>query len=172
MLSASRLRHESGAIGVRIALYTLPRIELPKKDKRISEYYRSKLEKLYSDFVKFGKLSKDFLDLYVKAVDYLDSGNISEFRKIFESLNKLSKSNDDLDFKYTPPCFNCALVTLSEGEYALKIAKIGLVSGNKEKYFRKIFFSYDFSGRLKIIGGIVNMEALKEIFENSFAAVA
>ena len=158
---------------MRIALYTLPRIELPKKDKRVSEYYRSQLEKLYSDFVKSGRVSSDFLDLYVKAVEYLDSGNLSDFRKVFESLKELSKSNkSDVDFEYTPPCFDCALITLSEGEYALKIAKIGLVNGNRERYFKKIFFSYDFSGRLKVTGGIVNVDALREIFENSFAAVA
>ncbi len=158
---------------MRIALYTLPKVELPRKDKRVSEYYRSQLEKLYSDSVRFGRVNRGFLDLYVKAVDYLDSGNLPEFRRVFEDLKKLSKtSRNELDFEYNPPCFNCALITLSEGEYALKIAKVGLVNGNKDRYFKKVFFSYDSSGRLKITGGIVDVEALKEIFENSFAAVA
>ena len=158
---------------MRIALHTLPKIELPKRDKKVSEYFKMQLEKLYSDFVKSGKVNGDFLDLYVKAVDHLDSGNLPEFRRVFEKLKELVKTIErDVDFEYTPPCFDCALITLSEGEYALKIAKIGLVNGNRDKYFKKIFFSYDFSGRLKITGGIVSVEALREIFERSFAAVA
>ena len=173
MPSVSHSRFESGAIGMRIALYTLPRIELPKKDKRISKYYRSQLEKLYSDFIKSGRIDRNFLDLYAKAVDHLESGNLSEFRRVFEELKNLSKpSEDKLNLDYNPPCFNCALISISEGEYALKVTKLGFVNGNRDKYFKKIFFSYDFSGRLKITGGIVDIEILKEVFENSFAAVA
>ncbi len=158
---------------MRIALYTLPKFEFPKRERKVSEYYRSQLEKLYSDSVKSGRIDRDFLDLYIKAVDHLDSGNLSEFREVFEDLKNLAKSGkSDLNFEYSPPCFNCALISLSEGEYALKIAKVGLVNGNKDRYFKKVFFSYDFSGRLKITGGIVDIGALREVFENSFAAVA
>ncbi len=159
---------------MRIAFYTIPPVRLEKPSKRVEEYYKSELEKLYSDALRAGVIDEELFDMYSTAVRSLESGKLSTFRRIFQELRVKveERKAKRVSFEYVPPCLDCAIVSVGEGELALRIMKRGLVNGHREEYFERVFFVYDLRGSLRAVGGIVPVEVLRRAAQEIFIAVA
>jgi hypothetical protein len=157
---------------MRIAFYSIPPVKIGNRPKRISEYLKSELERVYSDALKSGVVNRDLYEIYLSAIESLESGKLTEFRKVFERMKDLieKEKGKAQRFEYTPPCFDCAIVSFSESEVILKILKFS--PKDKQKYFYKVFFVYDPYGDLKATGGIVRLDAIERAFEETFMAVA
>lgn len=150
-----------------VATLSLKSIKLEKKDRPLREYLHSKLEELYLHLYSRGKLSKDALINYSSALEALKAGNARLFWKYFQSLSfQLDREKTKWEeFDYVPPCTDCALISIYEGEFVIK-------AFNKNTGIFKKFFYYDANGRLLPAGIIIDVKTLRETFEKTFIAVA
>ena len=149
------------------AYYTIPQVRLEKPERVLRDYLRNSLEKVFSDAVDLGGVDDELRELYVSAVETLQRGSIPTFRKLLNELKEKieERRSKRISFDYSPPCFDCAIVSMSEGEFVYKLM------GDPDPFY-KVFYGYDRSGRLRFAGGLVRLKALENAFQRSFLAVA
>ena len=149
------------------AYYTIPQVRLEKPERGLRDYLKNSLEKVFSDAVDLGVVDDELRELYVSAVETLQRGSLPAFRRL---LNELREKIEErrarrISFNYSPPCFDCAIVSMSEGEFMYKLI------GDPSRFY-KVFYGYDRFGKLRFAGGLVKLEALEDAFQRSFLAVA
>lgn len=149
------------------AYYTIPQVRLEKPEKGLRDYLRNSLEKAFSDAVDLGVVDDELRELYVSAVETLQRGSLPAFRRL---LNELREKIEErrarrISFNYSPPCFDCAIVSMSEGEFMYRLI------GDPSRFY-KVFYGYDRFGKLRFAGGLVKLEALEDALQRSFLAVA
>ena len=106
-------------------------------------------------------------ELYVSAVESLQRGSLPTFRRLLNELREKieERRTRKIAFNYSPPCFDCAIVSMSEGEFMYRLI------GDPSRFYR-VFYGYDRFGKLRFAGGLVKLEALEDAFQRSFLAVA
>ena len=149
------------------AYYTIPQVRLEKPERGLRDYLRISLEKVFSDAVDLGVVDDELRELYVSAVETLQRGSLPAFRRLLNELREKieERRTRRISFNYSPPCFDCAIVSMSEGEFMYKLI------GDPSRFY-KVFYGYDRFGKLRFAGGLVKLEALEDAFQRSFLAVA